>query len=511
MSVEVGQTPTGTTGTGTAGGSLTGSGGQGSSLQAPQTSVSAGSLPSSVQLAPGYKAKPNSSAVQAGGAAASPAPGSAVASPEAGAVRVQPRAEPRRQAGHSARTGVPTELALPPAPGGLAEAESKAPPLQGKTQEAPSGVRSVGLAVEELDKAKSIEKKGGEGSIDDALGKVFDASDSVPKTRSDPKGGESGARAAEAPLPDVKALGPEKALEKVNALAETASDADAQRLYRHALEAAKELPPEQSAAESERVVSRAAGRAPKAVPSLARQALESAAAGRALDAQRYSKALSGWNSLLTVAGEPYVSNLADFQTAVDRVGAQASASKGKTLPVPKAAVRTLPGKVRPRLELKAILAPSMASDLPAVPAGLARSLVLPEARSAVSWEPVSVKDGAEFKDSFRLPPRAGPAALFRARRAEGNSFFSALRMASRQWFSGRVGGFLARLRGALLGLLRSLGLLDAPFAAEGVRLDASPEALAALRALPAREFSLPEPARTQENAQGLGTTLFKAR
>ena len=83
MSVEIGQTPTGTTGTGTAGGSLTGSGSQGSSLQAPQTSVSAGSLPSSVQLAPGYKARPNSSAVQAGGGSALRAPGPPVASPEA--------------------------------------------------------------------------------------------------------------------------------------------------------------------------------------------------------------------------------------------------------------------------------------------------------------------------------------------------------------------------------------------------------------------------------------------
>ena len=67
------------------------------------------------------------------------------------------------------------------------------------------------------------------------------------------------------------------------------------------------------------------------------------------------------------------------------------------------------------------------------------------------------------------------------------------------------------MRGLLLGLLRTLGLRDTAFTAEGLHLDPSPETLAALRALPAREVSLPGLSGTQEDAQGLGYTLYKAR
>jgi hypothetical protein len=304
------------------------------------------------------------------------------------------------------------------------------------------------------------------------------------------------------PLPDPKALGADKALQKVDALAAVASEADAPRLYRHALDIAGELPPARSQATAARILEKAGAQAPEAVPKLAGKAFESAAAGRRKETRRYSDAVSGWNSLLSVPGEPYIANLPEFQAAVERIQAQAGSSRGVKLPTPKAFVETLPGRVRPRLVLKVQLSARMASDVPAVPEALAQGFGLADMKSFVAWGELP-EAGPSLRSSFDLAPQGGLGAFYRAERAAGRSVLSSFWLSSRKWLAARAEGALARLRRMVVRLLQSLGIMTGA-APASFEVQDSEDLLRGLRALPAQDASVEAPAALPEDPYRLG-------
>ncbi|MFA6029360.1 MAG: hypothetical protein WC969_05880 [Elusimicrobiota bacterium] len=364
------------------------------------------------------------------------------------------------------------------------------------------GGSGVGGAVQELQKARERERKGAQGQVDGALNTMFDSS----KTRA--AGRETAAQnaasknssAAEV-LPDPRIMGPEKALEKVRSLAAGASPADAPRLYEHAVSIAKDMPAARSGATVKKIISDASVRAPKAVPELAGDALRSAAENRRAETERYTKALNGWNGLLSTPQEQYISNLPEFQAAVEAVRAQAEAAKGRKLPTPKVAASIVKGSERPRLLLKVKLDAELASDVPTVPQALALSMALPELRTVAAWELPAA--GAELRDSFGLAPRGSPAAFYRAARAEGRSVFASFWLASRRWLSARSLALSERLRLAVLRLLQRFGFVQGT-PAPAFDVDVSDAALAPLRAQPARELRDADGSRLQSDGLRLG-------
>jgi hypothetical protein len=300
-------------------------------------------------------------------------------------------------------------------------------------------------------------------------------------------------------------MGPEKALQKVRTLAESASSADAPRLYQHAISVAKEMPAGKAAPAVSKLLSEAAVKAPKAVPDLADRVLESAVSGSMKETSRYTKALAGWSDLLSRGGEPYIANLGEFGTGVQRVQAYAEAARGQKIKAPKSVVESFQGKQGPRLRVKIDLSASMASEVPAVPGVLAESFGLPEMKGLALWEPLPAQ--TPLYSSFKLAPQAGPAAFYRAARARGASALASFWIAARGWLAARASGLYDRLRVLLAAVLRRLGFLPGP-AGPSSSVEASSRTMEALRALPAEELA-PAPERAlKDDPYKLGYKLY---
>lgn len=389
---------------------------------------------------------------------------------------------------------------------GPADMNRRTPP---PSQDGPGAGGGLAAGLKDLEKAKAQEQKTGErGRVEGVLNSLFDQSRSRSSGRNAPEKGASEQKkdlAEPLNLPDPKVLGPEKALEKVRTLAASASAADAPRLYQHAMGVARELPGGKSKETVSRLFSEASAKAPKAVPFLADRALESAASGSRKETSRYTKAMSGWSSLLSRGGEPYIANLGEFGSVVDRLQARGAGAHGQKLKAPKSVVEAIPGKEGARLLVKVKLPVELASDVPAVPVILAESFSLSEAKAVIAWEPLAAE--APLHSAFRLAPQGGPAAFYRAERAQGRSVLASFRLASRKWLAARASGLAERLRLLVVRILRSLGILTG--AAEPTfTVDASPRVLESLRALPPRELAAAPERALKDDPYKLGYSLY---
>ncbi|HAH06797.1 MAG TPA: hypothetical protein DCM05_09780 [Elusimicrobia bacterium] len=436
--------------------------------------------------------------------AAAPAANVSFAGPQAG-VRTQTEAPLRLGPQRQSIAQPKAQAQLPPStiPGQVQDLVNRRTPPP--SQPVPENGGGPG-ALKELDKAQAQQKKTGDPSqVEGLLNTIFDQSGKrAPGREKAPAAGGDEDMETALELPDPKVLGPEKAFAKVETLAEAASPADAPRLYQHALSVAKDLPSGRSEAGASKIMKRASMKAPEAVPALAGSALESAASGRRKESARYVKALAGWNSLLSRDGAPFIVNLDEFRSVVERVQAS-DAVRGQKVKAPKAVVEVLPGA---RLSLKAKLPVEFASDVPVVPEALLQ-FALPELRSFVSWEALP-SQGPAMHSAFGLTPQGGFADFYRAARAQGRSALSSFWLASRQRLAALKDGLLSRLRFWVSRMLQRLGILSGA-TVPAFSVDSSEDVLGALRALPATNIPVEEPVSLPIDPYGLGYKLHPVR
>jgi hypothetical protein len=314
-------------------------------------------------------------------------------------------------------------------------------------------------------------------------------------------------------LPDPKVVGVEPALGKLSTLARGAEASEAPALYQRAADVAQAgLPAAEAAARVSAMRVEAAKRAPKAVQTLADQALSAAAQGRTTDAARYTKAVHGWDAVVGAPGRPYVENLAEFTGTVKHVLAKALATPGKAAAAPKvrfeataSARSALPAPVRARFSF------ADAADGPvvALPAALAEQLALPELRGFVALDGPEAPAGPELSSAFTLRPEAGFGARYRAARAQGSAW-NAFWVAARSVVSGAAATFLDELKAFFVRLLQAVGILHSAVPSGPVVLAADPAELSRLRALEPERVERPALPATPDPV-GLGYNLVGVR
>jgi len=374
----------------------------------------------------------------------------------------------------------------------------------------PGGLHTLGKAVDGIEKGREKIAKGQDGELAGQLDQLFDFSRRRPSaSMGTPEAGVGIADGSPvAGLPDPKVVGVVQALGKVSALAAGAAPTDAAYLYKHAMDiASDQMGGAQGAAKVSALKAEASVKGESAVESLGKKALASAAQGRTTDALRYTKAVHAWNDLLSDKKGPYISNFAEFSGSVKHVLGQALDKPGETLPAP--AIRFVPAEGDGHLKALVSLPDGVASQVKALPADLPASLALPGVESFVAFNDVSLPEGPALHASFGLTPQAGLREHYRARRQAGDSVWKSFWIAARRYLSSVATGAWQRIRALLVSVLQKLGILRGGLT--GLSVEASPQALERLRALPGvQAAAVTEAEGLRADGFGLGYSLFPA-
>lgn len=223
-------------------------------------------------------------------------------------------------------------------------------------------------------------------------------------------------------------------LAEMLSIANTAPPANSPELYEAVKKKAEaELPPSVAAAIAKTVRGFASHKADLSLTELAQAAFGAAASGQASETTRLVKALDKWESLLGAPGAPLISNGAALKAAVTAALEAAKAGEKKSPP-------------RVYLEKKgasySAVLPGVAgaSSVAKVPAGLSLSFALKPETALES----------PFASAYRgFLQKPGAGAVYRARKALGDSVASAAFSATTYWLK----ALLARIRLFLRSLL----------------------------------------------------------
>ncbi|HBL18197.1 MAG: hypothetical protein A2X36_14220 [Elusimicrobia bacterium GWA2_69_24] len=377
----------------------------------------------------------------------------------------------------------------------------------------PPGGETVNELGKELTQGRKEAAQGDAGAVATKLDTLFDfsrrhaeGSFGAPES-ADPSAFKAGGVVAG--LPDPKVVGVKQALAKVGSLAKTADAADAPFLYQYAATLAREqLPAAEGKTRVAEIIKEASIRAPEAMLTLGNRALTAASQGRTTESIRATKAVHTWNSILSESGRNYLANFDDFSGAVKQSLRQALDSPGKTLKA--STVRFQSESKNGKTQLKAqVSAPDGMSPVAALPADLAEVLALPELKSFVAWEEVSLPIAAQLHNAFALTPQAGLREFYRSQRAAGNPAWKSFWIAARQFVSAGFATVWQRLKAAVVVILTKLGVL--PSALPGLQVDLSSDAVGKLKTLSEVKAVLPSSHQGLESdALGLGYRLLRA-
>lgn len=362
--------------------------------------------------------------------------------------------------------------------------------------EAPkTGVQKLDSAMKGITEARKgeREKKLPIGAVATKLDKLFDFSRA--KSRGDFGKGLPGARGAKPAgsavvslkgLPDPGKVGPEKAVSKLSALAANANATEAPFLYKRAIDIAREAGKTKVAG---KILTKAAKRAKAAVNEAGNLAFSAAAKGRTTDALRYTKSVYGWDNLISRPGRPMIANFPQFKNSVKHVLAEALESPGKNLPAPTVSFKKLPGNTGPQVAARISMPEEISSPIKALTADFVADLALPD--SVVAWEEVErLELGGSLvglSESFDLTPQAGFTAFFGAQRKAGHSILKSFWIAARATLGSAASNFWQLIRSLINSVFNALGIFSS---ASGLRVDASPSALARLRSRPVQTLEL---------------------
>ncbi|MBI5240176.1 MAG: hypothetical protein HY926_06865 [Elusimicrobia bacterium] len=338
------------------------------------------------------------------------------------------------------KVGVRTPAPILPGEGELL------PEKDGRPTPAAAG-KSLQSGVMSIQQGAAAEAAGmGEGAVQQALDKIFDASQASQAS------GLIGIPGSLSPVQDK--------IKKTVALANTSAPRNAPDLYVSAIKAAEDSFPAQVAGEVKlAVLGYAARKAATALQDLANEAYRSAGSGEVKEVRKAFASMDKWEKLLARPGEPLVANRDRLEADVERVleeGTRA-ASKGTTFPAPRIWF------ARVGSSFNAVLPSASVASLPL---GLAESLALKDALAPAPFYQqalLSYQARPTLANGFKLVYRAHRGA---GRSAVGSSFAAA---------SYGARSLLARFWHALKDLaLRLLGRAPDAAIGRGFTVDAAP-------------------------------------
>lgn len=397
---------------------VSGSGAAGAAVAGGGASVSAPSISPAIAASPGLGASAAPSAPMPSANAASNIPGSASGVPS-GAVpalaapgRTSARSIPAAgvpsvaaEGAPASRTGSSPSRAANAAPA-LTSASRSPAALAGSRDAAAAPTAGAALdgAARKISAARLSDGEGGDGlSVSRALDRAFDAA----------LGGAALRAGVAARAQDARG-----AIAQKVGIANSASPADAPRLYSDAIQTAKDALPAPAADGVAKVVrSFASRKADVSLGDLAAAAFTAAAGGSTAETGRLLSAFDKWESLLGAQGHPLISNASELKGGVTEL--LQSAKAGGTRSAPHVWFEKKDGAYTAVLPGSAVApVPALAAAFAIAPAALAPETALSDAYRA-----------------FASDPRAstGAGLVYRARRTLGSSVPTALLSASRFW------------------------------------------------------------------------------
>jgi hypothetical protein len=369
--------------------------------------------------------------------------------------------------------------------GGLEMPGRTAPSQQAEESLRPAAGKTLQSGVLSIQQGAASEAAGmGEGAVQQALDRIFDASQAARAS------GLTGISGAMSPVQDK--------IKKTVGLANTSAPRNAPDLYISAIKTAEDSFPAEVAGEVKlAVLDYAARKAATALPELANEAYRSAAAGAVKEVRKAFASLDKWEKLLARPGEPLVSNRERLEADVERVldeGTRA-VSQGRSFPAPRIWFARLGGS------FNAVLP---AASVASVPLELSESLALKDALA-----PAPFHQQALLSFGARPTLANGWGLVYRAHRDAGRSAAGSSYAA----FSYGAKSLLARLWHALKDMvLRLLGRAPDAAIGRGFTVDAAPAPGARAEAvsfagkdlrLAAADVPLPPWGRTLEALQAL--------
>jgi hypothetical protein len=331
--------------------------------------------------------------------------------------------------------------------GGLGMPGRTAPSQQAEESLRPAAGKTLQSGVMSIQQGAASEAAGmGEGAVQQALDRIFDASQAAQAP------GLTGISGSMAPVQDK--------IKKTVGLANTSAPRNAPDLYLSAIKTAEDSFPAEVAGEVKlAVLGYAARKAATALPELANEAYRSAAAGAVKEVRKAFASLDKWEKLLAQPGDPLVANRERLEADVERVldeGARA-VSQGRTFPAPRIWF------ARAGNSFNAVLP---AASVASVPLALSESLALKDALA-----PAPFHQQALLSFGARPTLANGFQLVYQAHRGSGRSAAGSSYAA----FSYGAGSLLARFWHALKGLvLRLLGRAPDAAIGRGFTVDAAP-------------------------------------